>query len=454
MTKKKRESWGTQLGFILAVAGSAIGLANIWRFPYIVGKHGGAAFIAVYFLFLILIGFPVFISEMVIGRTAHTSPAGAFKKLGKKPIWPWLGKITILTGFIVSSFYSAVAGWILGYLVEALKGNLSSFNSCQEVASHYECLMVNPFWGVGFHFLFLLGCLFVLYCGVRKGIERANKWLMPALYIMLIFLVLRGVTLPNAEEGLRFLFTPNWSVLTPASIMAALGQSFFTLSLGQGTMVTYGSYLTEKENILKNCFPVAILDTLVSLLAAIAVFSIVFSTGMEPTAGPGLLFNTLPWVFSQLTGGYFIAVGFFLLIVMAALTSEISAMEPTIAYFIDEYGWNRHLATGVCGAGAFLVGIPSALSFNLLSDATVFGLNFLELLEFLCNNVLIPLGGFFAVVLVGWVWGVPNAIKELTKGAGTIFEKHPWIKHYFWVSFKYTAPIFIIIIFLNALGVF
>ncbi len=449
----KRESWGSRIGFIMAVAGSAIGLANIWRFPYIVGKNGGAAFIILYLIFLMIIGFPVFISEMLIGRATHTSPSGAFKKLGKTKIWSWMGKLTILTGFIVSSFYSAVAGWILGYLVEAVRGNLSSFESCDAVSSHYQCLMNSAIWGVGFHFLFMFFCVFVLYMGVRNGIERANKWMMPMLYMMLILLAIRGVTLPNASEGLHFLFTPNWSLITPVAIVTALGQAFFTLSLGQGTMVTYGSYLSDKENILGNCFPVAIMDTVVSLLAAIAVLTIVFSTGMEPTAGPGLLFNTLPWVFSQLPGGYLLAIAFFLLVVMAAITSEVSAMEPTIAYLMDEWGWKRHPATFACGAGAFLLGIPSALSLSLLKDMTFYDMTFLDIVGSLCSDILIPLGGLLAVILVGWVWKMSNAFDELKKGAEHIFEKHTWLKHYLWVSVKYTAPILIIIVFLNALGV-
>lgn len=449
----KRESWGSQLGFIFAVAGSAIGLANIWRFPYIVGKNGGAAFVLIYLLFLFLIGFPVFISEMLIGKTTHTSPSGAFAKIGGSPGWSWLGKITIATGFIVSSFYSAVAGWILGYLIEALRGNISSFNSCYEPGVLYQCLMLNPWWGLSFHFLFLIMCVSVLYCGVQQGIERANKWLMPLLYIVLLLLVFKGISMPRSGEGLAFLFRPNWSLLTPTAVMTALGQAFFTLSLGQGTMVTYGSYLGNKESLLKNCFPVALMDTAVSFLSAIAVFTIVFATGMEPAAGPGLLFNTLPWAFSQIPGGYIVAVLFFLLIVMAALTSEISAMEPTIAYLMDEWNWKRHTAVAFCGVGVFLLGIPSALSFNVLSHWTYFGMNFLEILEFVCSSVLIPLGGFFAVVVVGWVWGVPNAIDELKKGAADLFRRQPWLKTYFWFCLKYAAPLLIIVIFLNALGV-
>ena len=449
-----RDSWGSRVGFIFAVAGSAVGLANIWRFPYIVGQNGGAAFILVYLFCLMLIGFPVFMSEMLIGRTTQTSPSGAFLQLGKHPAWAWGGKLTILTGFIVSSFYSAVAGWILGYLVEALKGKVSSFESTEHAVQHYQSLMENPWWGVSFHFLFLAFCIGVLILGVRKGIERANKIMMPLLIVVLLFLVANGLAMPNAGAGLRFLFTPDWSKLTPTAFLIALGQSFFTLSVGQGTMVTYGSYLGRTENLVKSCFPIVVMDTLISLLAAVTVFTIVFSVGMEPGSGPGLIFHTLPWVFSQISGGYFIAVLFFLLVVLAALSSEISALEPGIAYLVDEYKWQRKYAVAACGAGAFLLGIPSALSYSVLKDVTLFNATFLDCVDFLASGILIPVGGFLAVVLVGWAWGAGNALNQLKLGASDMFDRHPWLKGYFWLCFKYTAPILMIIVFLNAIGVF
>lgn len=451
---KLRPSWGSKIGFIFAVAGSAVGLANIWRFPYIVGQNGGAAFILVYLISLFLIGFPAFMSEMVIGRTTQTSPSGAFRQLGKRPFWSWAGKMTILTGFLVSSFYSAVAGWILGYLVEAMMGHISNFQSTEHVIQHHQNLMENPFWGVSFHFCFLLCCLGVLYLGVRRGIERGNKIMMPLLFVMLILLVLKGISMPNAMKGLSFLLTPDWTRLTPTTFLIALGQSFFTLSVGQGTMVTYGSYLSKKENLVQSCLPIVVMDTLISLLSAIAVFTIVFSVGIEPASGPGLIFHTLPWVFSQIPGGYFVAVLFFLLVVLAALTSEISAMEPTIAYLIDELGWRRSRAVLVTGLGAFLLGIPSALSSSVLKNYIFHGASFLDMIDFLCNGILIPLGGLFAVIIVGWIWGAKNAIEQLKVGAFDFFIKYRWVESYFWFCFKYSAPILIIFVFLNAIGLF
>lgn len=444
-----RASWGSKLGFIFAVAGSAVGLANIWRFPYVVGQNGGAAFIAVYLLCLVLIGFPVFISEILIGRTTQTSPSGAFAKLGGSRKWGWAGKMTIFTGFTVSAFYSAVAGWILGYLIEAIKGDVSSFSSSTAVITHYQTLMDRPVWGVSFHFFFLLICTGVLLLGVRSGIERGNKIMMPMLFGVLIFLAVWGLTMPNAHKGLKFLLTPDWSALTPQAILIALGQAFFTLSLGQGTMVTYGSYLEKRENILGSCLPVVVMDTAISLIAAVAVFTIVFSVELEPNSGPGLIFHTLPWAFSQIPFGHAIAVLFFLLIVLAALTSEISAMEPAVAYLIDEWGWRRTSAVLACAVSAFLLGIPAALSYSVLKDQTLGGMTYLDLMSFVTTSVLIPIGGLLAAVLVGWRWGVPKALIQLKEGTGNLFERHAWLGRYFWFCFKYSAPMLILLVLLN-----
>lgn len=449
----KRAHWGSRLGFILAVTGSAIGLANIWKFPYTVGKFGGAAFIAVYLLSLLLIGFPVLMAEIMIGRKAQSNPSGAFRQLGG-PAWSYVGKGTVLTGFLVSAFYSAVAGWIVGYLVEALLGNVTAFTSVADAGAYHSALLAHPLWGISYHLLFILMSVGVLYLGVRSGIERACKVMMPLLFTLLIILVIKGLSLPRAGEGLRFLLQPNWSSLTPIALLSAVGQSFFTLSLGQGTMVTYGSYLKGKENLLENCIPVVIMDTCVSLLAAVAVFTIVFSAGAQPDSGPGLVFHTLPLVFSQLPGGMLFAVVFFLLVTLAALTSEISAMEPAIAFLMDERGWSRHAAVAVVGIGAFLVGVPCALSTNILSNLTVFGWTVLELFENLTTNLMIPLGGLAAVIVVGRVWGITKALAHLDDGLPPHQQQSSWLKSYFRFGFKYSAPFLILLVLLGAMGLF
>lgn len=447
-----RESWKTRSGFIMAAVGSAIGLANILKFPHVTGMNGGASFIVVYLMCLAVIGFPVLLAEVTIGRKARKNPVGTFAALGKNPRWTAWGALIVFTGFLVSSFYSALAGWILGYFVEALWGNLHTFTSAEEAVSHYHTLMAQPWWGVGFHGLFMLCCLSILYLGVRSGIEKGSKVMMPVLFLVLISLVIYGVGLPGAGKALTFLFQPDWSAITPSVLLIALGQSFFTISAGQGTMITYGSYLDRRTNLVTSCLPIILADTFISILAAIAVFTIVFSVGMEPTAGLGLIFHTLPVVFSQMTGGYVLAILFFALVGLAALTSEISAMEPVIAYLIDERKWTRHQATAVTGLGAFVVGIPSALSYNLLSHWTFDGKSILEMMDALCTSILIPLGGLAAVLLVGWFWGVKKAFSELEQGAGGLFDKNRWLRHYLRFSFQYGAPLLILLVLLNAWG--
>lgn len=445
-----REQWGSKIGFIFAVAGSAVGLANIWRFPYIAGHYGGAAFIVLYLVCLFAIGFPTFIAEIAIGRSTAKNPESAFLQLGGK-WWGKAGGATILTGFIVSAFYSAVAGWIMGYLVEAFQGTLIQFTTQEATQQHYTHLVENPVWAVGFHFLFLVTCVSVLYLGVKGGIERWNKVFMPLLFGILILLVFKGLSMAGGERGLSFLFTPDFNAINSEAFIVALGQSFFTLSIGQGTLVTYGSYLSKKEPILSSSFPVVIMDTVVSLLSALAIFTIVFSVGLEPDAGPALLFHTLPLVFSQIPAGYILSILFFLLVLLAALTSEISALEPSIAYLCDNRGWKRHQAVLAVGTLAFLVGVPCALSTNLLKDLPILGFpNFLEAVIYLCSNILIPLGGFAAVILAGWKWGIHSLLQELKTDAQ---ESKP-VRIYFYLTVKYISPILIIVVFLNSIGIF
>lgn len=444
-----RASWGSRLGFMLAAAGSAIGLANVWRFPYIVGHYGGAAFILVYLLFLILIGVPVFIAEVLIGRTAQASPGGAFEKIGRSKAWGAAGKMTIATGFIVSAFYSVVAGWIMGYLILSIKGTVVEMTSTAVAADYFNALVAHPWWSIANHALFMLFSTAILFFGVRSGIEKSNKIMLPMLFVVLIILLVRGITLPGAEDAMAFLFHPDWSAITPAALITALGHSFFTLSLGQGTMVTYGSYIKDETDLVSNCIPPVIMDTIVSLMAAVVVFTIVFGAGHEPNAGPGLIFHTIPTVFTHLPGGYMLAILFFLLVLLAAITSQISAMEPTIAFLMERWNFSRHSATLTCGISAFLAGVPCALATNWLADTKIFGMDILDAVSTFASDVLIPLGGFFAVALVGWRWGVPGALKALLPP-----NAPTWVKAYFWFCFKIAAPLLMIVVFLDALGIF
>lgn len=455
-----RAIWGSRLGFILSVAGSAIGLANIWKFPYTVGLFGGASFIFLYLLALVFIGFPVLLAEILIGRTTHLDPSGAFAALApkqSKSFWRTVGIGTLLTGFIVSSFYSAVAGQVLGYLVASVQGQLTGLHDAASAQSFHQSLLASPFWTVSYHFLFLLFSTGILYLGVRKGIERACTWMMPLLFVLLIVLSINGLFLPRAGEALAFLFTPNWSAATPLALLSALGQAFFTLSLGQGTMVTYGSYLKGNENLLSTCIPVVILDTFVALLSAVAIFTTVFAAGIQPDSGSGLIFNTLPIAFNAMHGGTFFAILFFLLVTIAALTSEISAMEPSIAYLIDEHKISRHKAVALVGAGAFLLGLPCALAANFF-PYTLFGANALDLFNNIATNFLIPLGGLGALMLVGRVWGIHKALHQLERGLPEGLNGLHWsarfLKVYFSFCILYSAPFLLLIVFLHTLGLF
>ncbi|NGX62961.1 MAG: hypothetical protein KR126chlam6_00365 [Candidatus Anoxychlamydiales bacterium] len=449
----KREGWKSRTGFIFAALGSAVGLGSIWRFPYVVGQNGGGAFILLYLIFLAIIGFPILIAEIVIGRTSQSSPYGAFKLLGKNKFWGYSGKGVIFTGLIISSFYSVIAGYMLGYLIEAIFGNLN-FSTGAEAFSHFDKLSSSYIWSVGYHFLFMALSILILFLGVRKGIEQKSKIMMPLLIVVVIILVIKGLTLPSASKGVKFLLSPDFKSITPAGILMALGQAFFSLSLGQGTMVTYGSYLSKKEDIPNSCFPVVLLNTIIALLIGIAVFTIVFSQDLAPTAGSSLIFETLPFVFTKMKWGYILAILFFLLVTLAALTSEISALEPFISYLIDEKGWRRKKASIFTGIIAFLIGIPSALSFNLLKRFTIFGANFFDAISFLSINILVPLGGLLAVVLVSYIWGIKKAFEHLKVSKKAFFHHRPWVAFYFKICLKYISPILIILILLNLLGIF
>lgn len=454
MTTKKREQWKSRFGFIWAAVGSAIGLGSIWRFPYVVGENGGATFVLLYLVCLALVGFPVLISEILIGRKAQLNPSGSFKEIGRHKGWQGAGKMTILTGFLVSSFYVVIAGWTLGYFFQALFGQLTSFHGAKEALSHFAAFSASPWWGVGSLVGFLLLSLFVLYTGVQKGIEAGNKIMMPLLLFVLLFLAIKGLMMPGGKEGIAFVFNPKWSEITPTAILLALGQAFFSLSLGQGTMVTYGSYLGKKENVPGTCLPITLFGICVSLLAGIAIFTIVFSAGLPPSSGESLMFQTLPIIFSQIPGGYFLSLLFFLLLVLAALTSQISAMEPLIAYFMDAWKWTRRRAVFITALAVFIVALPCSLSFGPWKEFTLFGKNFFNLLLFLCLNILIPLGGLAAVILVGWRWTFKKAFPHLKEGAEGLFKTYPPLKWYFEISIRYIAPLIIVIVMLDALGIF
>jgi NSS family neurotransmitter:Na+ symporter len=447
----KRVHWKSRFGFIWAAVGSAVGLGNIWRFPYIVGENGGAVFVLLYIICLLLVGLPILIAEIAIGRKTQQNPGSAFKELGKSPLWEKIGKMTIITGLLVSAFYGVVAAWTFSYLVESLMGRITHFTSPESALAHFQRMISTPSLALTAYCGFMLLCLGILLLGVRKGIEGSNKIFMPLLLLVLIALSIKGILLPGAATGLKFLFKPNLALITPKVILMALSQAFFALSLGQGTMITYGSYLTEKENVPSTCFPIALFGTFVSIFAGIAIFSIVFSAGLEPTAGEGLMFQTLPYIFSHMALGGLLAFLFFLLIFLAGLTSQISALEPFIAYLIDRKMWPRRRATLMATGLSFCMGIPCALSFGPLKGWTLFGRNIFDLISSLSVTILIPLGGLAAALLVGWRYGIAKTLNHLSEGAPLLKSKRSWMRSYLKWGIRYIAPLIIAIVFVHQL---
>jgi len=450
--EQKRESWGSKTGFILAAAGSAIGLGNIWKFPYITGQNGGASFIIVYLICIAIIGLPVLIAEILIGRTTQRDPVGAFYKLSNSKFWASVGGMGIIGGFLILSFYAVIAGWAVGYIVEAIKGSFYNFSEPTSSAGHFTDLVGNVIWILGYFGFFMLLTAVIVWSGIQKGIERGSKIMMPILFLLLLVLMIRGLTLDGAEKGIDFLWNPDWSKINAQSILIALGHAFFTLSLGMGAMLTYGSYMSKKTSIPNSGLQIVILDTLIALIAGVAIFTSVFAVGLNPAAGPGLIFHTLPSVFVKMPGGYIFSILFFILLTLAALTSSISLLQVVVSYFVDERGWNRHAAVIVLTLAISLLGLPSALSYNVLADFKIFGLNFFDLVDFIASNILLPLGGLLISVFVAWVWGFDKALISLREGAEKLFDSYPWVISFWKIFLRYFAPILIFLVLLHSVG--
>lgn len=399
------EHWSSRAAFIFAAVGSAVGLGNIWKFPYEAGQGGGGAFVLIYLVFVFGIGVPVMIAELSLGRRGQMSPPNSVKKVaideGRSPAWQAIGWFGVIGAFLVLSFYSVIAGFALSYMTNTFLGNLSVLDG-QASASHFGALTGN-FWLVLFwHALFISLTIFVVARGVTKGLEKAVTWLMPALFCLLVFLVVYSLIFGAGAEAVRFLFEPDFSKVTGRVVLEALGQAFFSLSLALGTMLIYGCYLPRDISIPRSALVVASADTGVALLAGLAIFPIVFAYGLEAGQGPGLVFVTLPIAFAQMPGGVIIGGMFFLLLSIAALTSSISLLEPMVSW-LEEHKAVDRLKSAILGGGlVFMVGLGSVLSFNHWSDITLFGRTFLGNLDFLTNNIIMPVGGFLIVVFVGW----------------------------------------------------
>jgi NSS family neurotransmitter:Na+ symporter len=449
-----REHWGNKLGFILAAAGSAVGLGNIWKFPYITGENGGAAFIFIYLLCILVIGLPVLIAEILLGRNSQLGPISTFRLLAKKhkKLWVIIGGLFFVTGFVILSYYNVIAGWSAGYIVESISGRIMDFTNSADASVHFGNLVTNPFWIISWQLAFVLLGGVVVYFGVRNGIEKITKLLMPIFFVILIFLVFWGVSLEGSEKGLSFLFKPDWSTVSFKTILIALGHAFFTLSVGMGVLLTYGSYLNKNDNMFFSGIMIALLDTLIALLAGLAIFTSVFAMGFNPSEGPGLVFHVLPAVFSQMPGGNIFAALFFILLSIAALTSTISILEMLVSTMMDELKMKRHNAVFLLSATIFILGIPSALSFGEFSGFKIFGLSWFDTMDFLSANILLPFGGMMVAVFMGWYLKKQEVMNELFYGVrDTRFNRDTSKVWYFLV--KYIAPILILLVFLSSIGV-
>lgn len=436
-----REHWGSRIGFILAAAGSAVGLGNIWRFPYITGKYGGAAFVLVYLALIFIVGFSVMLAEMAIGRKAQLNAVGSFQKL-RGGAWPIVGWMGVLAGFMILSFYGVIGGWTIKYFIWSLTG-LMGDAAAGKAGDVFGAFVTNTPQVIMYQAVFMLITIWVVYKGIGEGIEKYCKILMPALFVILLILIVRSVTLEGAGKGLEFYLKPDFSKLTGESFAAALGQAFFSLSLGMGCMITYGSYVNKQTALPSAAIQVCVIDTAVAILAGLAIFPAVFAFGVDAGAGPGLTFVTLPSVFAKMAGGTIWSALFFLLLFIAALTSAISLLEVVAAYVIDK-GWARPKAAVIMGLLIFALGVPSAMS--LAGAPKIAGKDFLDAMDFMSSNVLLPLGGVFIALFVGWIW-TADARKEVTN-EGT----HPFglMELWVWVC-RVVAPLGILYIFITGL---
>tara|TARA_B100001250_G_scaffold280788_1_gene243117 strand:+ start:2035 stop:3435 length:1401 start_codon:yes stop_codon:yes gene_type:complete len=423
--KNSREHWGSKLGFILAASGSAVGLGNIWKYPHMAGQNGGAAFTVVYLICIFIVGLPILLAELTIGRTTQLSPVSAFQKLAKGSSWKWVGFLGVASAFVILSFYGVVGGWTLRYTFFSLFGGFESLSGDAEasglVFNNFINNSVNPiFWQL----LFMSICILIILKGVKSGIEQGAKIMMPLIIIILGLLAFRGVTLEGGIEGIIFLFKPKFSDLNASSIGLALGHAFFTLSLGMGTMITYGSYLDKKQNLLTSGFWIILLDTCIAMLAGTAIFSIVFAMGADPAEGPGLIFVVLPTIFPQISGGLIWGTLFFFILFMAALTSAISILEVVTAYFIDEKGWSRQRATISFGIVITIVGMFCSLSMGSFTDfKTIFNKSFMDFMDELSSVYMLPIGGALTSLFILYKWKVDNFVKELNEGTNSLISR-------------------------------
>ncbi|WP_235040823.1 sodium-dependent transporter [Vreelandella profundi] len=446
MAKLAHAQWSSRMGFVLAAAGSAVGLGNIWRFSYMTGESGGAAFVLVYLACVALVGLPILVAEWMIGRRGQKNPintmADLAKQNGKSPAWALIGASGVLAAFLILSFYSVIGGWSLNYTLGSIIGTFNG-QDADSISELFGGMLASPTTLLLWHSAFMILVVGIVARGVTKGLESAARLMMPALIVLMLILVGYGVASGYFGEALAFMFRPDWSALTGGVVLAAMGQAFFTLSLGMGIMMAYGSYLGEDVNLISTARTVIILDTAIALLAGLAIFPIVFANGLGAGEGPGLIFVTLPLAFGNMAGGTILGLMFFLLLTFAALTSAISLLEPAVEMLEERTSLSRVMATLVSGIAVWLLGVAALLSFNVWSDVLLFGLNIFDFLDTFTSKVLLPLTGLGAIVFVAWCFKRESVEAELGLSATGISVWN--------IIARYVAPAGVVIVFVTGL---
>jgi NSS family neurotransmitter:Na+ symporter len=439
--------WSSRMAFILAVTGSAVGLGNIWKFPYIAGQNGGGAFVLVYLVCVIVIGMPVMMSEILIGRRGRRNPIATMKLLGQEEgssaNWRLVGGMGVFAGILILSYYSVIAGWTLGYVVKSVSGAFVGA-SAEAVGAEFSAF-VGDWRIIGLcHTLFMALAIFVVARGVERGLEQAVKFMVPALLVLMLVLLGYSINSGYFGEGVSFMFTPDWSKLTWGSVLAALGQAFFTLSIGMGAIMAYGAYLPEETSIAGASAAVVIADTSIAILAGLAIFPLVFANGLDPADGPGLVFQTLPLAFGQMAGGVFFSTIFFVLLSFAAWTSAIGLMEPAVAWVVEHFNKTRAQATVAVGGLIWVIGFGSVFSFNVLSETTFLAGTIFDNVDYLTSNIMLPLGGLLITVFAGWVMCRNSTADELGSSGG-LYKSWRLLA-------RFIAPIGILFVLINAVS--
>lgn len=444
-----RGQWTSKLGFVLAAAGSAIGLGNIWRFPYLTGENGGGAFVLIYVACVVLMGVPIMMAEIMLGRRGRQSPVNTMRTLadeeGRSPAWQSLGWLGMIAGFLILSFYSVVGGWTLAYVVRTASG-LFTGATADGVLAIFNGFVADPERLLAWHTLFMVMTTMVVARGVKSGLEQAVRFMMPALFLLLVAMAGYAMNTGAYGQAIAYLFTADFSKVTGTVVLSAMGQAFFSLSLGMGAIMIYGSYLSHTASILRMSFIIAGLDTIVALLAGLAIFPLIFAYGLQPQGGPGLIFMTLPIAFGQMPAGAVFGTAFFVLLLFAAWTSAISLLEPIVAWLVENKGISRVKASTTAGIAIWLFGIGSVLSFNLWSDRKLLGKTFFDMTDYVTSNVMLPLGGLLIAVFSVWMMSAESSRSELGLRDGIAYRTWRFLV-------RYIAPVAIVLVFIQVTGI-